>query len=249
MVVMGVFIRFAGMMGEGRNALQPVMFSRGRDFPEKFRRSLDRSLRIEGAEMPGDCGQSFRIFHQIGFRQNDAVGQHDLVPCLVEAAKNVACPGRIENRDQAAEGQAAADLRCCHDRREDRKRIGKPCRFDDDRSRCGIARQQARERIDQLSAHGAAQAAVCEFDHAVSDVFDKMMIERDFAEFVDDDGRTGKRRLLEHGIEQGGFAAAEKAGQHQDGDCGFSGGLRLHSAGLLNRACRRAANRNGNGPT
>ncbi len=40
------------------------------------------------------------------------------------------------------------------------------------------------------------------------------MVERDVAEFVDDDGGFGKRFVLEQAVEQRGLAGAEKAGKH-----------------------------------
>jgi hypothetical protein len=39
------------------------------------------------------------------------------------------------------------------------------------------------------------------------------VVERDVAEFVDDDGGLAKRRVLEQAVEQRGLAGAEKAGE------------------------------------
>ena len=53
--------------------------------------------------------------------------------------------------------------------------------------------------VDQVAAHGAAQAAGREQHHAVLDVLDQQMVEADLAELVDDDGGLGQRRILAAG--------------------------------------------------
>jgi hypothetical protein len=50
--------------------------------------------------------------------------------------------------------------------------------------------------------------------HIVGDIFDQQVVERDVAEFVDDDGGFRQRRILQQFVEQRGLAGAENAGEH-----------------------------------
>ena len=78
--------------------------------------------------------------------------------------------------------------------------------------------QQRLQRVDQIAAHGAAQAARLQQHHVVADIFHQQVVEADLAEFVDDDGGVGERRLFEQAVEQRGLAGAEKAGEHGRGE-------------------------------
>ena len=73
--------------------------------------------------------------------------------------------------------------------------------------------QQGLQRVDQIAAHGAAQAAALQQHHVVADIFHQQVIERDVAEFIDDDGGLAQRLVLEQAVEQRGLAGAEKAGE------------------------------------
>ena len=86
-----------------------------------------------------------------------------------------------------------------HDRLQHRRRIGEAGGLDDDAAQPGDAAglqavDQIGERIDEIAAHRAAQAAVGELDDAVGRLLDQQMVDRDVAELVDDDGRVGERR-------------------------------------------------------
>ena len=74
--------------------------------------------------------------------------------------------------------------------------------------------QQNLQRVDQIAAHGAAQAAALQQYHIVADIFHQQVVERDVAKFVDDDGGLAQRLVLEQAVEQRGLAGAEKAGEH-----------------------------------
>src|SRR5262249_10504806 len=83
--------------------------------------------------------------------------------------------------------------------------------------RAGVAAtQQVGERLDQIAAHLAAQAAGRERDDAVVALLDQLVIEADLAKLVDDDGRSREVRLAQQMTEQRGLAAAEKAGEEEN---------------------------------
>ncbi len=77
---------------------------------------------------------------------------------------------------------------------------------------------QIGQRIDQFAAHRAAQAAVGKLDHAIGRLLHQQMVDGDIAELVDDDGRVGKRRILQQPVEQRRLAGTQKTGEHRNGD-------------------------------
>ena len=91
---------------------------------------------------------------------------------------------------------------------------------------------QIGQRVDQVAAHRAAEAAVGELDDAVRRLLDQQMVDRDVAELVDDDGRVGERRILQQPVEQRRLAGAEEAGQHRD---------RYRMGSSIQRRCRSAS--------
>ena len=72
--------------------------------------------------------------------------------------------------------------------------------------------------MHQVAAHGAADAAVVHLEHFLVGADDKVVVDADLAEFVDDDGVFLAMRLGENAVEQGGLAGAKVAGEHGDGD-------------------------------
>jgi hypothetical protein len=67
----------------------------------------------------------------------------------------------------------------------------------------------------EVLAYGAAQASPRQFQHTSLDEIDEVMIDRDFAELVDDDGRIGHGGRDQRAPQQCRFATAEKPGQHR----------------------------------
>ena len=59
--------------------------------------------------------------------------------------------------------------------------------------------QQLFERVDEVAAQGAAQAAALQQHDAVVDRLDQQMVEADLAELVDDHGGLGERRVAAPG--------------------------------------------------
>ena len=94
-----------------------------------------------------------------------------------------------------------------HDRMQHRRRIGEPGGFDDDALQRLDAPglepvDQVGQRIHQLAAHRAAQAAVGKLDHALARLLNQQMINADLAELVDDDRRIAQRRIFQKPVEK-----------------------------------------------
>src|SRR5262249_23740833 len=72
--------------------------------------------------------------------------------------------------------------------------------------------QQPLQRLDQLTANSAADAAGGELDDALFGVLDQKMIDPDLAELVDDDRRSGQSGLAHEAVEECGLAGSEEPG-------------------------------------
>ena len=95
---------------------------------------------------------------------------------------------------------------------------GEPGGFDDDAAKspdlAGIAPlDQAAQSPRQVFAHGAAQTTPRQFEDIALDKVDEVMIDRDLADLVDDDGGVGEFRRDERPAQERRFAAAQKARQ------------------------------------
>ena len=81
----------------------------------------------------------------------------------------------------------------------DRRRVGQSGGFDDDAAEmrdlaARPPRQQIAQRLLQIAAHRAAQAAVFKQQRAFRHALQQMMVEPDLAEFVDQHGDVGQFR-------------------------------------------------------
>jgi len=89
------------------------------------------------------------------------------------------------------------------------------------RRNAGIAtarasRLQIAQRRRQFTLHGAAQAAGRQQNHVIGYVLDEVMVEADFAEFVDDDGCIARTPGRPISASAKWSFRAEKAGQEDD---------------------------------
>ena len=100
----------------------------------------------------------------------------------------------------------------------DRRRIGEPGRLDDDRVELALAFHQALDDADEVAAHGAADAAVVHLEDFFVRPDDQIVVDADFAEFVDDDGVFLAVRFAQDAVQQGRLARAEIAGEDRDGN-------------------------------
>jgi len=85
-----------------------------------------------------------------------------------------------------------------------------------------------RHRRKEVVGHGAADAAVGEFDDVVLGAaldpaaLQDVAVDADVAELVDDDGEAATVRLLQQAADEGGLARAQEAGDDGGGDLGHA---------------------------
>ena len=89
--------------------------------------------------------------------------------------------------------------------------------------------KQAFDDPDEIAAHGAADAAIVHFEHFLVGANDEIVVDADFAEFIDDDGELPAMVLGENAVQKRRLAGAEIAGEHGDGN--FFGHVSLREAG------------------
>src|SRR5208337_4343971 len=82
----------------------------------------------------------------------------------------------------------------------------------------GAARHDVAQRIDEIAAQGAADAAAVDEDGVPGQRLVKQMVEPDLAPFVDDHQRVGERRRAQGAFAQRGLAGAEKTGDDMKAD-------------------------------
>ena len=101
----------------------------------------------------------------------------------------------IDHRHHAVEPVALHQIGMRHGGVQHRRRIGEAGGFQQHAAERAAPvveiAQQRFQRVDQIAAHGAAQAAALQQHHVVADIFHQQVVERDVAEFVDDDGGLG----------------------------------------------------------
>ena len=181
---------------------------------------MNRRRRVDAPQPIAQRSYRLRI-GDIGLGQHDAVGDGDLLHRFDMAVERRFAVHRVDQRDDAVETIGLHQRRMAHDRLQHRRRVGKAGRFDDDPFQRGDAAclqpvDQIGECVDEIAAHGAAEAAVGKLNDAIGRALDQQMVDRDVAELVDDDRRVGQRRIPKQPVEQRRLAGSQETGQHRD---------------------------------
>ncbi len=178
---------------------------------------------------PGDDGEehvlALAASEQIELGEDDAVGDGDLFHGFGMGIEGCHAVQAINDGDDALEAGAGEKPVVAHQGVKHGGRIGKARSFNDDaikglEAARGPPVEKAVQGVDEVTADGAAEAARRQFDNRLVALFDKQVIDADFAEFIDDDAGVGEEGILEQRIEQRGLAGPEKAGDDRDGDQG-----------------------------
>src|SRR5690606_38862046 len=129
----------------------------------------------------------------------------------------------IGERDHTVDGDARAYRRPVESLQE-RLRQGETRRLDKDVIGPYRARYQRLDRRNEVIGHGAADAAVRQFDdvllgaHLVGTGFQDLAVHADRAELVHQHGESPALRVLHEVADQGRLARAQEAGDDGDGD-------------------------------
>ena len=162
------------------------------------------------------------------------VGEGDLVLCLARILEPQRQMLGVDQRDDGVELGLGAHVLIHEEGLRDRHRIGEPGRLDDDCIKAARAAHQTLDDADQIAAHRAAYAAIVHLVDFLVGFDDQVVVDADFAEFVDDDGITLAVVLGENAVEERGLSRAEIAGQDGHGNLclSFAHRCTLRSEGL-----------------
>ena len=174
-------------------------------------------------QRPQPCEKGCAGRLDVGFGQDDAVGNGDLAHGFLVAVECFHAIERIDGRYHARQAQRGGEGRMAEDGLQHRHRIGQAGGLDHDALERGNlprlhAVDQVGQRVDQFAAHRAAQAAIGKLDQPVHRLLDKQMVDADLAEFVDDDRGALHAWRLQEPVEERRLARAEKSGQDCDRD-------------------------------
>ena len=163
----------------------------------------------------------------IGIRQvrlghHDPIGHGRLFHRLLVHVQRRHTVDRVQRGNDTVESVAVHQARIVDQGVYDRRRIGQARGLHHDPlERRQLPRHaaalQVAQGLDQVAAHGAAQTAAVQLDDRLLGRSHQQMVQADLAELVDHHRRSGHRRILQQAAEQRGLAAAEKTGQHGNG--------------------------------
>src|SRR5262245_7421780 len=156
--------------------------------------------------------------HEVGFVDEDHVGERDLILGLGRVLEPILQPFGVGHRHDGIELGLAADILVHEERLRHRRRIGEPGGLDDDGVELTLPPHQPVDDAHEVATHGAADAAVVHLEHLLVGAHHEVVVDSDLPELVDDHGVLLAVLLGQDAVEQRRLAGAEIAGQHGDGD-------------------------------
>ena len=132
---------------------------------------------------------------RLGDHQN--IGERGLPRRLGKTVEALRAIDGVDQRDDARQMQGMIEHRVGAEREQDRRRVGKASGFDDDPPKppdlaCLAPVKQGAQGARKILTDGAAQATARQFEHAPLDEIDEVVVDRDLADLVDDDGGVGE---------------------------------------------------------
>ena len=186
-----------------------------RRLPEVHR--LHRRARVHLPEPPL---QRLRVLvaHEIGLRQQDAVGESHLLLRLVELVELLRRVLRVDHGDHAVEQVVLADRVVEEERLRHRAGIGHAGGLDDHALEGELALLapvlELAEDAHEVAAHGAAEAAVVHLDDLLAAVLqEEVVVDAGLAELVLDHRDPAAVVLAQDAVEQRRLAGAEEPGE------------------------------------
>ena len=181
------------------------------------------------------------VVRDVGLGDDDTIGYCRLLDRFGHGVELAHAVDRVDQCHDAIQpvlgAEQAVGLQCV----QHRNRIGESGGFHehavevDNLSRAPLD-EQLPQRVLKVRAQRAAQAAVRKQRHLLRRRCDQLVIDGDFAEFIDDDGGPLHTRVTEHSTQQRRLAAAQKSGD--DGDR-QPARQRIDSGGRANAGYRR----------
>ena len=161
-------------------------------------------------------GVEFGGGDEVGFVENDDVGEGELLDGFVVGAEVLEDMFGVDDGDDGIEAEVGLHLVVGEKRLRDGAGIREAGGLDENAVELVLALHETAEDADEIAADGAADTAVVHLEELFVGLDDELVIYADLAEFVFDDREFLAVLFGEDAIEERGFAGAEEAGE--DGD-------------------------------
>ncbi len=148
---------------------------------------MELGIGVDRADAPLDEGQVLRR-DQIGLVEQDHVGEGDLLlrfRAVVEPLDQVL---GVDDRHDGVELGLGAHVLIDEEGLRHGGGVGEPGGLDDDRVETAAPLHQPVDDVDEVAAHGAADAAVVHLEDFLVRADDEVVVDADLAELVDDHG-------------------------------------------------------------
>ena len=183
-------------------------------------RFVDFRAGIERAQ-PGRQRRAGAFAGNVGLGDDEPVGEDRLLARFRRPAKRFRSGDGVHHRHNRFDVKNAAQRAVCGESLQDRARIGEPTGLDHDASEVGQLAALAldhhpAQRLLQVGAGDAAQAAVAEQHGLVGARPHERIVDAGRPELIDDDRGALPFRRCQKALEQRGLSGAEKAGDHGD---------------------------------
>ena len=163
-------------------------------------------------------GVEFGGGDEVGFVENDDVGEGELLDGFVVGAEVLEDMFGVDDGDDSVEAEVGLHFVVGEKRLRDGTGIGEAGGLDENAVELVLALHETAEDADEIAADGAADAAVVHLEELFVGLDDELVIYADLAEFVFDDGEFLAVLLGEDAIEERGFAGAEETSEDGDGN-------------------------------
>ena len=206
---------------------------------------VERRAGIELVQAALELGERACV-GDVALGEQQAVGDGGLLHRLLVVVERAGAVHAVDRGHHAVEAVARGEQRIGHQRVQDGRGVGQARGLDHHALEVahfalGALEEQLAHGAHQVAAHRAAQAARVQGHHAlVVGLLDQEVVEPDLAELVDDHRGVGELRPAQQLVQQGGLAAAQKAGQHRDRNALLGGVLGVAHEFILLSRIRRA---------
>ncbi len=196
--------------GAGEDAVE-IKAALIEDLIQRHNAALCRDNPGKGVDFADGVGDDFYLVRrdQIGFVEQDNIGEGNLLfrfLAVLEAQRQVA---GIDDGDNAVQSGARGDFGINEECLRHRAGGGEAGGFHQNAIELAGAFHQPGQHTNQVSPHGAADAAIVHFKDFFVGIHDQLVIDADFTELVNDDGVFFAMLFRQNPVQQGGFSSAQ----------------------------------------
>ena len=176
---------------------------------------------------PGLKGGKLRWRNKVGFGDHNHIGHRHLRHAFKPMVQRRSPVGGIADRDHPVHPQGRAQTGRNDQRVQDRAGVSQTrCFYNDPvkgQHACRPPCDQTFQRLHQIAAHRAAQAARRQQHQFLGRRHDQVVVKPDIAKFIDDHRNPTRRGIAQQRVQQRGFPGTKIAGDQRQGDAVLHG--------------------------